>query len=106
MPSLDCSVRNCYYNKNNRCSREDILVEGKHAKTTDATACDSFKIKNDEFTNSCKCDTAPNEYLKVACRAENCVYNKKCMCDAKHIDIAGISASKSEQTECGTFRMV
>ena len=105
MPTLDCSVRNCYYNKDNRCCREDILVEGKTAKTTDSTACDSFKLKNDEFTNSCGCDTNPKTTLKVACRAENCTYNKKCMCNAEHIDFAGIAANKSEQTECGTFRM-
>ncbi len=105
MPSLDCSVKNCYYNKENLCVRNDILVEGKNATTTDATACDSFKLKNDEFTNSCGCDAAPNASLKVACRAENCMYNKNYMCDATHIDIGGITASKSEQTECDTFHL-
>ena len=105
MPTLDCSVKNCYYNKEDKCCREDILVEGKNAKTTDATACDSFKMKNDEFTNSCHCDASPNNDLKVACRAENCKYNEEYMCNARHIDIAGASASKSEQTECGAFSM-
>ena len=105
MPTLSCSVRNCYYNKENRCCKENILVEGKHATTTDATTCDSFKVKNDSFTNSCECDRPANNALKVACRAENCSYNEKCMCHADHIDIAGADAHKSDQTECRTFIM-
>ena len=105
MPTLSCSVRNCYYNKENRCCKEDILVEGKHATTTDATLCDSFKIKKDSYGNTCGTECTPNNSLKVACRAENCSYNQKCMCNATHIDIVGTEASKSEQTECRTFMM-
>lgn len=105
MPTLSCSVKNCYYNKENKCCKENILVEGKNATTTDATTCDSFKIKNDAFTNSCSCDASANNALKVLCRAENCTYNNKCVCNAEHIDISGQDAHKSEQTECRTFIM-
>lgn len=105
MPNLNCTVKNCYYNKTDRCTRDDILIEGKSATTTDSTTCDSFKMKNDSFTNSCNCSDSPKDCVKVACRAVNCSYNDKFMCSAKHVNICGASASKSDQTECDTFTM-
>ena len=45
----------------------------------------------------------PEMHLEVACEAKNCVYNSQGMCDAEHIDIAGISASAIGETLCATF---
>ncbi len=105
MTRLDCSVKNCYFNNEMKCAKDEIQVEGKEATTTDSTECSSFRMNNSTAKNSTGCKLTPNEELKVACNAVNCVYNRNEVCNAGHIDIAGISADRSEQTECGTFRM-
>lgn len=104
MPILDCSVRNCYYNKENRCCRDGIKVEGTSAEVSSATACGSFKEKKgDAITNGCGCEASPSVKLEVDCMAERCIYNEKCVCTANKIDIAGRNAYNYEDTECETF---
>lgn len=106
MPVLDCSVRNCYYNKENRCCRDGIKVEGTTAEISSATACGSFREKTgDRITNGCSCDSSPSIKLAVDCMAENCIYNDKCVCTADKIDISGSNANYYEETECGSFRL-
>ncbi len=90
MPTLDCSVRNCSYNADNKCCLEAIAVEGRDATTTDATACG--------------CGT-PTQNANINCAVCGCTYNKANTCQAQKVDIAGISAKNIDQTECGTFRM-
>lgn len=104
MPSLECSVRNCFYNTNNKCCLDSIEVEGDEATTTDATACGSFKLKGESASNACSC-REPSKELEIDCQAHECTYNKEEVCHAPKVDIAGISAEQVEETECGTFRM-
>lgn len=104
MPVLDCSVRTCFYNKENRCCLDGIKVEGTSAEVSDATACGSFKEKKgDTISNGCSCDAGPETTLAVDCLAEKCIFNEKCNCSAEHIGIAGSNACKSEDTQCASF---
>lgn len=105
MTKLECSVKNCYFNNQMKCTKDAIQVEGREATTTDSTECSSFRMNHSTAKNSSCCDLTPKDSLNVACSARNCVYNKHEECHAAHIDIAGISADKMEQTECGTFKM-
>lgn len=105
MPALDCSVRTCYYNKENRCCLDGIKVEGTMAEISSSTACGSFKAKTgDSISNGSCCDTAPSTRLSVDCLAEKCIFNEKCTCKAEHIGIEGSNAHTSEETACGSFR--
>lgn len=108
MTKLSCSVRSCVHNEENKCCLRDITVGGRDAVTTDSTECENFDLRSGNMTNSvassCGC-MDPNNELKVGCEAVNCIYNKKQMCRAEHIDIVGASAKNVEQTECCTFTM-
>ena len=43
MPLLSCTARTCIYNKDEYCSKGDILVDGSEAKVADETCCRSFE---------------------------------------------------------------
>ena len=80
MTSLKCSAHNCCYNKNSRCSRGSISVEGADARYADDTACESFRDQEEcAVKNSadpcCGCET-----INIDCKAHNCTY-KMCIRD-------------------------
>ena len=39
MPLLNCTVKNCLYNKDEYCAKGDILVDGRTAKMSEGTSC-------------------------------------------------------------------
>lgn len=101
MPILNCSAVTCVYNKEELCSKENILVGGDNATTANDTCCASFKEKTDSnSSNSTGCGC---KNIAVDCDAEKCVHNEDCKCDAAKIGIGGSSACKCEETMCGTF---
>ena len=102
MPMLSCSAISCVFNKDELCSKGDIMVGGQSAHTPTETCCESFKERSaNDLSNSqgCGCST-----IHVDCEANECIYNKDCKCDAAKIGIGGSSASKAQDTNCGTFR--
>ncbi len=104
MPALKCSALTCIYNKEELCSKGDILVTGDTAKTPDQTSCGSFQERKGESmtascASGCGCET-----IKVDCEACGCMYNDDRKCSASQIGIAGPNARSSQQTMCGTFR--
>lgn len=102
MPVLDCSVKTCYYNEDNKCSLDSIKVEGKSADYSDDTACGSYRLRaGEQATNAC--GKQPKEKLTVACSANKCTFNEGNMCKAEHIGIAGVHAGKMDDTECASF---
>jgi len=106
MPGLDCSVKTCYYNKENKCCLDGIKVKGAHADKSCSTACGSFRAAGENnFTNSCDCDMHPTSTSQIQCEAVNCQYNHKKICSAASIDIAGSNAKSYDDTECKTFEM-
>ncbi|MBS6519029.1 MAG: DUF1540 domain-containing protein [Clostridium sp.] len=102
MTRLDCNVTGCVHNSENCCCRNSITVEGKAATEKCGTCCASFdENKGQMFKNMFK---TPESQLRVACEAENCVYNKDKFCAADHIGITGGNAVEAHQTECSSFK--
>lgn len=103
MPALRCSAITCVYNKEELCSKGDILVTGDTANVPDQTSCGSFQERRgDSMTNSCA-EGCGCETIQVDCEAGRCVYNDNHKCIASQIGIAGSNATSSQQTMCGTF---
>ena len=101
MPLLNCTARTCMYNKDEYCSKGDILVDGDSAKTPDETCCRSFVERKDSNTNSVT--ENPSRTIDVDCRACECTFNCHEKCDADKITIAGSGACKCDDTKCGSF---
>lgn len=101
MPLLDCSVENCVYNKRECCCRGEIEVDGRDARVTEDTCCKSFEEQRGESYTSAT--EHPCQTIDVACEAVDCIYNKDCKCDARHIGIAGSNACTCGETECASF---
>ena len=104
MTILNCTVKNCYYNKSSKCCREGIQVGGTDATVTDATYCGDFREKLDSATSKTEhCDEGPEKKLEIKCDAVKCIFNDNCKCHAKEISIDGNGATHQSQTECGSF---
>ena len=67
MTKLNCTVKNCYYNKESMCCRDGIKVGGTDATVTDATYCGDFREAGDNFSS--KCDCGPEGSVDVRCDA-------------------------------------
>lgn len=103
MTNLQCSVKSCLHNSDNRCCKQAIIVDGSSAKQAHETCCGSFdQNKDGAFQNLFK---TPETRLEVDCEAVNCVYNEDRRCKASQIGISGDGASQATQTECATFKM-
>lgn len=101
MTKLNCTVKNCYYNKESMCCRGGIQVGGTDATVTDATYCGDFREAGDSFSS--KCDCGPEGALDVKCDAVRCTFNDNCKCHASQITIDGNGATHQSQTVCGSF---
>ena len=102
MTKLDCSVTSCSYNENKMCKRDNITVGGCKAIKPSETACESFHPRGTNTMTSVD-GKGPSLETNVACNAVTCRYNNNKMCTAKHIQIAGVKAVSTGETECGTF---
>lgn len=101
MPVLDCSVKTCYYNEDNKCCLDSIKVEGRSADYSDDTACGSYRNRDNQMTNAC--GKKPKNTLEVQCFADKCTFNEANKCTAEHIGIAGSRADRMDDTECASF---
>ena len=102
MAELKCKAVHCTYNKDNYCSKGDIMVGGKHAATSDETRCESFtQKKGDSMTNS---TSHPSKVISIDCEVAKCAYNSNYKCTAEHVDINGVNADTSKETSCVTFK--
>ena len=104
MTVLNCSVKNCYYNKSSKCCKDGIQVGGTDATIVDATYCEDFrKVKDSATAKSEHCDCVPDKKKNVRCDAVRCTFNDNCRCHADEITIDGNGATHQSQTECGSF---
>ena len=105
MTKLICNVKNCYYNKDARCCRDGIQVQGHDATIEDATFCSSFKEKLDHATSKVQhTSSAPERSLDVNCNVVKCIFNDNEKCHASKIGIEGHGAKHESQTICGSFQ--
>ena len=100
MTRLKCSARNCMYNEDQLCSRNDIEIGGQNASRPNETQCESFQERRGSMTNSVghAC-----EDTDVKCHATNCGFKENCKCHAEEIGIAGSNACTCGETECASF---
>lgn len=101
MPLLSCTARTCMYNKEEYCSKGDILVDGNSAKTPDETCCRSFAERKDSVSNFAA--GILDKSIAVDCRAVSCTFNCHEKCDADRITITGTGACRCDDTKCGSF---
>ncbi|MBR1772188.1 MAG: DUF1540 domain-containing protein [Lachnospiraceae bacterium] len=103
MAELKCGVKNCSYNREQLCSKGDIMVGGKHACNEDETCCESFAKRregHEAFTSALE---HPSRVISIDCEAVNCTYNSNYKCVAEHVDIHGGGADSARETNCATF---
>lgn len=103
MTLLKCSAHNCCYNRDSRCSRGSINMDGADARYADDTACESFRSQNEcsaknSADSGCGCET-----VNIDCKAHSCTYNKHCKCTAASICVSGDHARECCDTKCETF---
>lgn len=103
MTKLDCNVVSCSYNENRLCKRDNITVGGQKAIKPSETVCESFYPRGTNTMTNLDAK-GPSEMTNIACNAVTCVYNDNKKCTAEHIQIAGVKAMTSGETECGTFQ--
>ena len=101
MTQLNCSVRNCNYNEDALCCRDQIKVEGSSATASNETCCGSFAEKRTRSASNRVQE--PDPATEVSCKAEKCIYNENEKCGASGIGVAGSNACCCGETECGTF---
>jgi len=102
MADLRCKVINCAYNKDEYCSKGDILVGGKHASNSEETSCQSFAEKRDNSVSSAM--EHPCATIYIDCEACKCIYNSDYKCAAAHVEINGSNACSCRETACATFK--
>ncbi len=104
MTNLDCNVKECLYQTDNCCCREEIHVQGNGSEDKKGTCCGSYEKQAETGAkNSFAEDRYAAKETEVLCDAKNCVYNKDMHCDANHIGISGIGAATSMETQCASF---
>ena len=103
MTKLDCNVVSCSYNENRMCKRENITVGGMEARKASETACESFSPRGTNTMTNLD-GKGPSPETNIACNAVTCRYNDNKKCTAEHIQIAGVKAVSTGETECGTFQ--
>lgn len=103
MPELKCGVVTCVHNKQNYCELDSIEVIGSSAQVSEQTSCGSFvERKGESYSNSSAKDASPTS--DIVCQAVECKYNDSRRCYAGKISVMGSDASRTEETECATFK--
>ncbi|MEL7649633.1 MAG: DUF1540 domain-containing protein [Sedimentibacter sp.] len=101
MAHIDCTVTNCYYNKNHGCSASSIEVDGRSAERSRLTSCGTF-IEQRPGIRSSVSEPKSDTYIK--CDAVKCIYNRSERCNAEGILVNGHNAEVPEETCCNTFK--
>ncbi len=104
MAELKCGAVSCVYNRENLCSKGDIMVGGKHACNQEDTCCESFLHKSPDKDVYTSAMAHPSHVISIDCEAVKCVYNSNYKCVAEHVDIKGHNACDCKETVCATFK--
>jgi len=101
--SLKCQEYGCVHNdKEGKCFAEIIVIDGKNAKTTANTTCNSYAsdegTQSYEFANEFIEDKLASDAKNIVCAARNCMYNTDTACTAANVKI------NNENASCETFK--
>ena len=103
MSYLRCNARNCSNNQNELCIRERLRVDSATADTKNATCCNSFTQRGENYSNVVSRNSQAQPETDIQCDVINCSYNKDLKCAAASVDISGSTACTSRETQCSTF---
>jgi hypothetical protein len=114
--SLSCSAESCVHNVGGLCNANTIHVGGSSAVNSSETQCRTYaekglvnaitKVGNMNIAGEIKQLFDSDEiemYPAIKCDAINCFYNKNRVCNADKVQISGVHASNSKETDCETF---
>lgn len=106
MNKLECQVSSCRHFHNNLCCLNGIQVDGPAARESSQTCCASYEERQPSGGENSVCGCNPTVESAIECKAEHCVYNDHCKCEADCVCVGcscGDVTSKSG-TECCTFK--
>lgn len=107
MAKLQCSVSSCSNYADGKCCLPKIQVDGPGACSCSQTCCSSFEEAKKVASNSVsEFHHVPDHSVTVSCRAENCKYNARGMCEANNVRVGCCGSGHpcvTSETECCTF---
>ena len=102
-----CSVTDCVYNDNSRCTSQAVKIDGEDARTSVQTRCDTFST-HEGMMSSVLSNKDNTGSTKINCKATNCHYNDECKCTLESIDVGcscdACTCSSSSETACNSFK--
>lgn len=103
MATIQCSIRNCSYNANNKCHLSTVNIGGKSSVHECQTCCGSF-LDNDCYSNLSKYSSNKNA-SEILCSVGTCAYNSNAKCTKDQIEVTGLpDASLYSETLCSSFK--
>ena len=103
MPRINCSVRYCYYNKDQICGAHVLNVGGKSAKITEATCCETYQQQL-EYNSLGENEVSWGETDVILCEVDTCAYHEKRHCTLKEIEVGSLKEVETySETDCLSF---
>ena len=100
MPTINCSVESCVYNKEKICEAEILQIGGKGANWTESTCCETYRDSDDVHNNV----TEAGETEEILCKVETCDYNVNKHCSLSEIEVSSHGdVSDYTETDCLSF---
>lgn len=103
MHKINCTVKSCYYNKEQFCQIETLHIAGKGSGTTEATYCHSYTAKESAHNKAGE-GTLSGTTSCICCEVNTCVYNKEKKCSLSEIEVSSLGeVSDCKETDCLSF---
>ena len=103
--ALNCQSYDCIHNdKDGKCFAKNINIDGRSAKTTSGTTCNSYVPTGEahayEFAEEfMEAEKMSSDRRNIKCDAKNCRFNNNQACMASNVQINETDAS------CETFKL-
>lgn len=103
MPTINCSVETCSYNKEHICCASVVNVGGKGSRTTEGTCCGTF-LNRLGYSNLAEYTEERGSTDAILCRVETCAYHKNEHCTLDEIEVGSLKeAEVYTETDCLSF---
>ena len=100
MPTINCSVESCVYNKQKICEAETLQIGGKGANWTESTCCETYRDSDDAQNVTIEV----GETEEILCKVETCAYNVNKHCSLDEIEVSSLAeVSDYTETDCLSF---
>lgn len=103
MASIQCSIKNCSYNANNKCTLKTVKIGGISSLHECQTCCGSF-LNNNCYSNLSNYTGSDCHDHEILCSVGTCAHNCSEKCTKDMIEITGLpDASIYTETLCYSF---